>query len=70
MLLINHIMTGIVKFFNAAKGYGFITNDETGQDIFVHATSLNGVSLIEGDKLEYVEEEGKKGKVAAQIKVL
>ena len=63
-------MTGIVKFFNATKGYGFITNDETGQDIFVHATSLNGVSLIEGDKLEYVEEEGKKGKVAAQIKVL
>ena len=63
-------MTGTVKFFNVAKGYGFITNDETGQDIFVHATSLNGVSLIEGDKLEYVEEEGKKGKVAAQIKVL
>jgi len=55
-------MTGTVKFFNAAKGYGFITNDATGQDIFVHATSLDGGSLIEGDKLEYVEEEGKKGK--------
>ena len=53
-------MTGTVKFFNAAKGYGFITNDATGQDIFVHATSLNGENLIEGDKVEYVEEEGEK----------
>jgi CspA family cold shock protein len=69
LLYIKYIMTGIVKFFNAAKGYGFITNDATGQDIFVHATSLDGGSLIEGDKLEYVEEEGKKGKVAAQMQV-
>ena len=60
-------MTGTVKFFNAAKGYGFITNDATGQDIFVHATSLNGENLIEGDKVEYVEEEGEKGTVAAQV---
>ena len=63
-------MTGIVKFFNATKGYGFITNDATGQDIFVHATSLNGENLIEGDKVEYVEEEGKKGTVEAQVQVL
>ena len=63
-------MTGTVKFFNASKGYGFITNDETGQDIFVHVTSLDGVSLNEGDKVEYVEEDGEKGKVAAQIQVL
>ena len=32
-------MTGTVKFFNGAKGYGFITNDETSEDIFVHVTS-------------------------------
>ena len=63
-------MTGTVKFFIASKGYGFITNDETGQDIFVHTTSLNGKNLIAGDKVEYVEEEGEKGKVAAQIQVL
>ena len=67
MLLINYIMTGTVKFFNAAKGYGFITNDATGQDIFIHATSLNGENLIEGDKVEYFEEEGEKGTVAAQV---
>jgi len=63
-------MTGTVKFFNESKGYGFITNDETGSDIFVHATALNGVELKEGDKVEYVEEEGRKGMVAAQVQVI
>ena len=63
-------MTGTVKFFNESKGYGFITDDESGQDIFVHVTSLNGLELKEGDKVEYQEEDGKKGKVAAQIQHL
>ncbi len=63
-------MTGIVKFFNESKGYGFITNDDTGKDIFVHVTSLNGVELREGDKVEYIEEEGRKGTVAAQVRVI
>ena len=60
-------MTGTVKFFNEAKGYGFITNDESGEDVFVHVSSLNGMSLKEGSKVEYVEEEGKKGKQATNI---
>ncbi|WP_089889613.1 cold-shock protein [Kriegella aquimaris] len=63
-------MTGTVKFFNGSKGYGFITNDETGSDIFVHATALKGIALNEGDKVEYVEEEGQKGRVAAQVQVI
>ena len=63
-------MTGTVKFFNESKGFGFITNDDTGKDIFVHVTALNGVQLIEGDKVEYQEEEGRKGIVAAQVQVL
>ncbi len=63
-------MTGTVKFFNGSKGYGFITNDETGKDIFVHVTALNGVELNKGDKVEYEEEEGRKGRVAAQVQVI
>ena len=63
-------MTGTVKFFIGSKGYGFITDDETGEDIFVHVTELNGQELQEGDKVEYVEEDGKKGKVATQVQKL
>jgi len=60
-------MTGTVKFFNESKGYGFITNDESGADVFVHITSLNGLSLHEDDKVEYVEEDGDKGKQASNL---
>ena len=63
-------MTGTVKFFNEAKGYGFITNDESQEDIFVHVSSLNDIKIKEGDKVEYVEEEGNKGKQASQITLL
>lgn len=63
-------MTGTVKFFNESKGFGFITNEETGQDIFVHVSALNGVELRDGDKVEYEEEEGRKGMVAAQVQVI
>ncbi len=63
-------MTGTVKFFNESKGYGFITNDDTGRDIFVHVTALNGVELNEGDKVEYEEAEGRKGMVASEVQVI
>ena len=59
--------TGTVKFFNESKGYGFITNDETEQDIFVHVTALNGITIQEGDKVNFSEGEGKKGKAAIDI---
>ncbi|OIQ29356.1 MAG: cold-shock protein [Bacteroidetes bacterium MedPE-SWsnd-G2] len=63
-------MTGTVKFFNESKGFGFITNDETGKDIFVHVSNLNGLELREGDNVEYQEEEGRKGMVAANVAVI
>ncbi|HEY9184955.1 MAG TPA: cold shock domain-containing protein [Salegentibacter sp.] len=63
-------MEGTVKFFNESKGYGFITNDDTGRDIFVHVTALDGETLNEGDKVEYVEVEGKKGVNASQVRVI
>ena len=63
-------MTGTVKFFNEAKGYGFITNDESDEDVCGHISALNGITLKEGAKVEYVEEEGKKGKQASNITLL
>ena len=70
LINISFIMTGTVKFYNDSKGFGFITNEETGKDIFVHVSNLNGVELREGDKVEYDEEEGRKGMVAANVQVL
>ncbi len=63
-------MTGTVKFFNESKGFGFITNDATGKDIFVHVTALNGLQLNQGDKVEYQETEGRKGMVASDVRLL
>ncbi|CAN0591276.1 unnamed protein product [Ectocarpus sp. 12 AP-2014] len=63
-------MIGTVKFYNESKGYGFITNEETGKDIFVHATALHGNEIREGDRVSYEEEEGRKGTVAGQVQVL
>lgn len=63
-------MTGTVKFFIESKGFGFITNDETGKEIFVHVSSLNGLQIKEGDKVTYSEVEGKKGIVAADVQLV
>ncbi|MFZ8960265.1 MAG: cold-shock protein [Flavobacteriaceae bacterium] len=63
-------MTGTVKFFNQAKGFGFITDDDSGEDVFVHISALNGLTLTEGAKVNYVEVEGKRGKQASDITLL
>ena len=64
------LTTGTVKFFIESKGYGFITNDETGKEIFVHVSSLNGLEIKEGDKVTCSEVEGKKGIVAADVQLV
>lgn len=61
--------TGTVKWFNAKKGYGFIS-DENGDDIFVHFSALNmsGFKVLEeGDKVEFKVIEGEKGPQAANV---
>lgn len=64
--------TGTVKFFNTQKGFGFIAPDEGGNDLFVHANSLDGGthSLNEGQKVEYDQEEGRKGPEAKNVQGL
>ena len=63
---------GTVKFFNTQKGFGFITPDSGGKDLFVHLNSLEGgiQSLNEGQKVEYVEAEGRKGPEAKEVDVI
>ena len=64
------MQTGTVKFFNETKGFGFITNEDTGKDIFVHATGNKVENLNEGDRVSYEEEEGRKGIVATNVVIL
>lgn len=61
---------GTVKFFNDSKGFGFITPDDGGKDVFVHANDLDGISITEGDKVEYDVEEGKKGLNAVNVSLI
>jgi CspA family cold shock protein len=64
--------TGTVAWFNNAKGFGFITPDEGGSDVFVHysaiQTSRGYKSLSEGNRVEFDVEEGAKGVQAANVR--
>ena len=58
-------ISGTLKFYNAAKGFGFITPDDGSKDVFVHASALerSGIdSLNEGDKVTFVLEDDRKGR--------
>ena len=66
--------TGTVKWFNARKGFGFITPDEGDKDVFVHHTAITTqndefANLNENDKVEFEVNQGEKGLEAKNVKV-
>jgi len=66
--------TGIVKWFDDAKGYGFITPEEGGKDLFAHFSEIRAEggfrSLKENQKVEFEVKQGQKGPQASNIKAL
>ena len=65
--------TGTVKWFNNDKGFGFITPDEGGKDLFVHHTGINGNgfrTLTEGARVSYDAENGDKGPKAVNVTII
>ncbi|HEY4977160.1 MAG: cold-shock protein [Gaiellaceae bacterium] len=65
--------TGTVKWFNNDKGYGFITPEDGGKDLFVHHTGIEGEgfkSLPEGARVEFEATEGQKGPQATNVRVV
>ncbi len=65
--------TGKVKWFSPEKGYGFITPDEGGEDLFIHYSNIAGngfKSLTEGQKVEYEAGQGRKGPEATKVRPL
>jgi cold shock protein len=59
---------GTVKFYNEAKGYGFIVEEGTSQEVFVHATGLVD-KVRNGDTVIFETKKGKKGMTAVEVKI-
>jgi CspA family cold shock protein len=65
--------TGTVKWFSDEKGYGFITPDDQGKDLFVHFSAISGNgfrTLAEGAKVSFDSEQGPKGPNAANVQLI
>jgi cold shock protein len=64
------MQTGVVKFYNSEKAFGFITPDDGSKDVFVHKNGIKGGSLREGDKVQFETENTAKGLNATDVEVI
>ncbi len=65
--------TGVVKWFNSTKGFGFIKPDDGGADVFVHFSAINGSGyreLLEGQAVEFEVTQGQKGLQASSVRAV
>ncbi len=63
------MQTGVVKFFNEAKGFGFIKHDDNNQETFVHVSGLKD-QVKENDRVEFEMQQGRKGMNAVNVRVI
>jgi CspA family cold shock protein len=67
----NAMPNGVVKWFNADKGFGFIQLEDGSKDLFVHISNVNGGgALQEGDKVSFESQEGRKGPEAGNVSTI
>jgi CspA family cold shock protein len=67
------VITGIVKWFNESKGFGFITPNDGSKDVFVHFSAIQGggfKSLAEGQQVQFDVEQGQKGPSAVNVQAV
>ena len=64
------MQTGKVKFYNETKGFGFIIDEATGKEVFVHATGLTGEKIKQDNIVSFETKEGKKGLNAINVKII
>jgi len=71
--VVSNMATGSVKWFNEAKGFGFISQDDGGKDVFVHFSAIQGSgfkTLAEGQKVSFDIQDGPKGPQAANVQAV